>query len=195
MVFTFSDATVVAPPIPVAHRAKLKRIDDWLWSSRPDINAMQMYLFEHYIQESMMSSVSDYSAISHAGHGVNSYSLNIHIVRGPIGLFIQSAWGGVYNDPVRENTRIATAFWLTAKLLAFSEGAEFGEELTTILSWSSFRSDARHLYIKDESWRLISPEETDVVLPESRQRIDGDPFDRAKDLKSACSLFLKYLSS
>jgi hypothetical protein len=43
----------------------------------------------------------DYAAVSHSGHGANSYGLNLHVVFGQLAVLMQTAWGGIYTDNVR----------------------------------------------------------------------------------------------
>ena len=41
---------------------------------------MRMYLFDDYLNEVLTEKTPDYVALSHAGHGVNSYALNYQLV-------------------------------------------------------------------------------------------------------------------
>ena len=55
---------------------------------------MAMYMFEDYISEALIGTAPDYVAFCHAGHGMNSYAINYHLVDGPLALFVQAPWGG-----------------------------------------------------------------------------------------------------
>src|SRR5665811_378711 len=72
-------------------------IRDRFWSTRDDIEPLEMYS-AHYAREVVKGQPSDYLAVSHAGHGANSYSINYQILVGPLALFAQTLWGGVYLD-------------------------------------------------------------------------------------------------
>ena len=60
---------------------------------------MAMYFFDQYITEAMTDCPADYVAVSHAGHGANSYAINYNLVEGPLAVFTQIGWGGIYDDP------------------------------------------------------------------------------------------------
>ncbi len=57
---------------------------------------MVMYMFDRYLHDALADQSPDYVAFSHAGHGVNSYALNYHLVDGPLVLVVQAPYGGVY---------------------------------------------------------------------------------------------------
>ena len=59
-----------------------------------------MYLFKtDFLLTLLTGQVDDFVAVSHAGHGANSYALSYFLVDGPLALFLQTAWGGVFTDP------------------------------------------------------------------------------------------------
>jgi hypothetical protein len=51
---------------------------------------------------SLREPTPDQIALSHAGHGINSYALNFRLVLGPLALLVQQSWGGVYGDSAAE---------------------------------------------------------------------------------------------
>jgi hypothetical protein len=59
-------------------------------------------------KRSLTDQVDDYTAVSHSGHGINSYSINVSIVKAPLAVLFQLSWGGVYGYPVMEYGSIAT---------------------------------------------------------------------------------------
>lgn len=75
----FAEAGLVLPPIPAGLAPALRRIDKWCYASR-DINAFDMYMLDPYPHEVVAGPLEDYIAVSHAGHGINSYALNYHLV-------------------------------------------------------------------------------------------------------------------
>ena len=66
-----------------------------------------MYMVASLVDEVVKEDLEDYVAVSHAGHGVNSYSINYALVSGSLGLFLQTLWGGVYMDADRFRGRCA----------------------------------------------------------------------------------------
>lgn len=153
LVATLIKAQLALPPVPVPFQPDLKRRDEWVWSTRP-IDPMDMYLFRRYVDEALASPVDDYLAISHAGHGVNSYGLNYHLVYGPLALFTQNGWGGVYTDPVESQARVAATFRLAADLIASSKSHRSADHersrVQLVVAFSDFRGVSW--------WRLRSTE-------------------------------------
>lgn len=92
----FEEAGVAPPPIPADLAPDLRRIHDWCYATRV-INSGQMYMFDTYPLEVVTGATQDYVAVSHAGHGINSYGLNYHLVYGWIAVFVQIGWGGAYH--------------------------------------------------------------------------------------------------
>jgi hypothetical protein len=90
LVLTFGEATLPAPPIPKHLRAALVRRRSWCWSTVP-VEPMSMYFLEPAVAD--RHARTTYAAMSHAGHGANSYGLNLYIVDGDIAIFLQHGWG------------------------------------------------------------------------------------------------------
>src|SRR5687768_15389170 len=95
LLLEFGDATLPAPPIPLRLRSQLKRRSPWCWSTVP-VDPMSMYLLKPAVSKRHAS--TEYAAVSHAGHGANSYGLNVYLVTETLAVFIQLSWGGVYSD-------------------------------------------------------------------------------------------------
>lgn len=116
--------------------------------------AYDMYMHE---SERMMLGLWDRRplfALSHAGHGFNSYGLNVVCSLGPVAVVAQVGWGGAFMDPVRARTEIAQLFGLIDGL-----PREPYAMPCVLVSYSSFRDISRY-------WRLddLVPESTDVDL-------------------------------
>ena len=108
MVATFQSAALPEPPIPERLRTDVYRIEEWCWATRP-IDAMEMYMFREYPGEVLSGRVADYVAVSHAGHGANSYGISLHLVYGRLAVFVQTLWGGVYTDNDQRGERAGGA--------------------------------------------------------------------------------------
>lgn len=89
---TFAAAGLAEPPIPNRFRSRIRVEAPWCFATRT-VNAMDMYFFQRYPAEVLTGSPRDYIAISHAGHGANSYAINYHLVDGVIAVFAQIGWG------------------------------------------------------------------------------------------------------
>ena len=136
---TFAEAVLVVPPVPPRLRQGLLRVGEWCWSTRADIDPLAMYVFERYVTEAIDEPVGDYAAVSHAGHGSNSYGLNFDLVHEGVGVFVQHGWGGVYMNPVETRTDIAYSYAVLDQLLKRIKPAPTSARLNHILCYSDFR--------------------------------------------------------
>lgn len=115
------------------------RLGDWCWSTRPDIDPMAMYMFDRYVSEATGGGVGDYVAVSHAGHGANSYGLNFHLVFDAVGFFVQHGWGGVYMNPMETRTAIACTYAVLDQLVNHMNPQPTSAGVDRILCYSDFR--------------------------------------------------------
>jgi hypothetical protein len=111
----FKGAGLDLPPIPEELRQNFKERDRWCYSSRPV--KIWPYEFDEYVKEAESKRRSDYVLVAHAGHGVNSYAIHYYLVRGPLRLFLQLAWGGIYEDKAKTTAAVNKCFGLVSKLL------------------------------------------------------------------------------
>lgn len=88
-----------------------------------------MYGFFAYPLEALTSGVGNYVAVSHAGHGLNSYALNYHLVYGRLALFTQTLWGGVYADSPAHAEKVNDQLARCARLIAAYESCAAAELL------------------------------------------------------------------
>ena len=147
-----------------------------------------------YVQEILNGNVDDYSAVSHCGHGANSYGLNVTVVRAPLALTFQHLWGGVYTNPLTANVEIAASFFFMRALLRAVENARTeSSETRYLVAWSSFRGVANY-YIKKQNGKWAKK----VSLQPSRVSVDADidawADDNTQGVDAACRQFLKYLT-
>jgi hypothetical protein len=145
LVRTFREWELATPPVPAELRPRLRRPDDLpLWTTR-DIDPMEMYFLRTYPGEVFQGPVDDYLAVSHAGHGINSYGLNVHLVLGPLAVFAQDGFGGVYMDAARCREEIAATMEGLGRLLdrlpTPREGVPGIDRSRIVLLWSGFRGN------------------------------------------------------
>ena len=136
LLLTFGEALLPSPPVPKYLRSALLRRGPWCWSSVP-VESFSMYMFQPAVAP--RDAAKPYAAISHAGHGVNSYGLNVYIVTDKIAIFVQHGWGGVYSDPAREHADIARAYVLLGELLSAERIPGEGRD---VVMYSDFRGVA-----------------------------------------------------
>lgn len=104
---TFTSSGLPIPPVPEALRPALRAPAPWCWTTR-DLDPMRMYLFApEFLADVLAGRAPDHVAVSHAGHGTNSYALNYHLVHGNLAVLMQVAWGGVYTDNAAAARRLA----------------------------------------------------------------------------------------
>lgn len=138
----FEGAGLIAPPVPAALAPRLRDQGPWVFASR-EIDAMAMYMFGRYLVEAVAWPVEDYVAVSHAGHGANSFGLNYHLVYGPIAVFAQTGWGGAYMDAEESAADVRRQLSQCAKLIAAMETAIDrlpGAPARLIVAESTFRA-------------------------------------------------------
>ena len=85
------------PPLTVEFEEEITEFGLWHWATQPFPNAWQDYLHNESV-EYLKGPVPDQYSLNHAGHGVNSYSLNFRHVFGNIAIFAQCGFGGAYMD-------------------------------------------------------------------------------------------------
>src|SRR5437899_2429240 len=105
------------PFVPSELARRFRQRDRWCFASRQV--RIWPYDFEQYVGEA--DAASDYVLIAHAGHGANSYTLHYYLVHGLLQLFLQIAWGGVYEDKPIATARANASFRLAAELVAAAE--------------------------------------------------------------------------
>lgn len=95
---TFAVEGLGRPPVPLALRARLRRLGDWCWSTRADVDGGRMYGFGEYEHEALTGEPGNYVAVSHGGHGINSYGITYLLVYGRLTVLAQAPWGGAYHS-------------------------------------------------------------------------------------------------
>jgi len=114
---TFAGAGLAVPPIPERLAPQFERLDQWLFSTRPVVRK-DTYMLRPYLEEARAGEIEDYVAVTHGGHGMNSYSLNYLLVLDPIVVMAQTHYGGVYTDSESATRRWALQVEGISELLA-----------------------------------------------------------------------------
>lgn len=108
------------PPVPPALAAHLQQLKPWTFGTRaagPDL-----YDLPAWVAEVEAGPVEDYVIFGHAGYGTNTWALHFYLVSGPLALFVQTAWGGIYTDNAAAEAQLARQFAAAAALLAAPRG-------------------------------------------------------------------------
>lgn len=110
------------PPIPAELATSLVKRRDYQWSSRA--LPFSPYAPSRYVEEFVGAPPADYVAVSHDGHGANSYALHYQLVRGRLALLLQIGWGGAYMESAVASRNVAATMLAASKVIKAAEIAE-----------------------------------------------------------------------
>lgn len=85
------------PVVTQAFEEEASEFRPWHWATQPFPTPWQDYSLVESV-EYLKGPIPDQYSLNHAGHGINSYSLNFRYALGDIAVFAQSAWGGAYQS-------------------------------------------------------------------------------------------------
>jgi len=103
-------------PIPPELAPDVRDRGEWWFGTNRHPNPAGMYLFDPVLKL-MTQSTTDRFAVSHGGHGVNSYALTYLLMWGPLAVATQHGWGGVYMDDRLQASLIDSAFASVGQLV------------------------------------------------------------------------------
>jgi hypothetical protein len=130
----FAAAGLEFPPITAALGPRLRRVGQWCFATE-DVDEAAMYLFERYPMAALTTDPSPYFAVSHGGHGVNSYALSFHLAIPGLTLVTQYGWGGGYMDNEAAAARISEVYRrFSALVSALADRQVLGRRLVLIES-------------------------------------------------------------
>jgi hypothetical protein len=109
----FREAGLPVPAIPPQLAARLEQREPWCYATRELDHSP--YDWRAFVDEADPA-VSDYAVLAHAGHGANSYAIHYYLVHGPLRLFLQLGWGGVYMDAAATTRTVHDCFRLADQL-------------------------------------------------------------------------------
>jgi hypothetical protein len=140
---TLADANIApAPPVPTALLPSFRLLGPWHYGTL-EIEPMSMYMLD-YPPAALSDELPVHVAFSHAGHGINSFSLNYQLLLDHLALFAQVAWGGVYMDMAQQARRASSLFADCHRLLAAHD------------SWRRSDPDAQgRLFVVESDFRYV----------------------------------------
>jgi hypothetical protein len=162
LVESFEGQRLPVPPVPLVLRKALRSRDSWCWATR-EVSSSDMYLFRPYpVHGVFAGQATDYVAVNHAGHGVNSYAVTYQLVYRGLAIFTQVEWGGVYTDNDAAARRLTEVFESCQNLIGLADRHEFTRDspfrLLCLDSW--FRDVSAVGWIRvpdrdvDATWRF-----------------------------------------
>lgn len=93
----FDEEGLERPMVAVHMQNELIEFGNWHWATQPFPTRRDDYSLDETVKY-LKGAVADQYSLNHAGHGVNSYSLNFRHVAGDMAMIVQVGWGGVYMD-------------------------------------------------------------------------------------------------
>lgn len=126
------------PPIPAEFESALVAVTENLYGTRTDKSGL--YAIADFTTEVASQATADYLLFGLGGRGMASNAFHYYLVRGPLALFVQLAYGNVYENKPLSLKRIASA-WQQAETLiqAMAEKqTHFAPDERLLIMMSSF---------------------------------------------------------
>ena len=143
----FQKAGLPFPPIPRELVPRLVEVEEWVYATREfewsplDIGS--------FVEEALTARPSDYVLIGHAGYGLDNWAMHYFLVLGPLAVFLQIPWGGVYNDDEAAVALMRERFEVLEQLIVTAERVLGSEERLLVVesareggSWARGFADA-----------------------------------------------------
>ena len=139
LVGDFADGGLNATPLRPWSKG-IRKLEDWQWGTRT-FDPGAHYGFKTEFIDSLLTApiLKPRFMVSHAGHRMNSYSINVHIVTESAIVFTQAGWGGIYHDSERASREVNHMIESVAAFLEHSERIPPAPEERHVLIMSNFR--------------------------------------------------------
>jgi len=137
LVATLSSAGIALPPSRSRSNSDVHTYGPWSWGSRY-VPPFVLYMFEVDHVARQLIEHGRFFALSHAGHGINSYGLNLITAAGPVAAYVQHGYGGGYANPVKELIAINATYSRLHVLLGVLDDVP-AEAVRWLLVYSQFR--------------------------------------------------------
>jgi hypothetical protein len=139
LVGDFADGGLNATPLRKWSKG-VRKFEDWQWGTRTFDPGAHYGFLPGFIYPLLTAPVlKPRFMVSHAGHGMNSYSINVHIVTESAIVFTQAAWGGVFSSGSRDAEQVNDMMESVAAFLEHSERIPPAPEERHVLIMSNFR--------------------------------------------------------
>lgn len=138
LVAEFAGVNINATPLaPWAEG--LRKLEHWQWGT-VDFDRGDHYMFHPALEHLLGSSVAPVGlAVSHGGHGTNSYGVTVQLVTPKALVLAQAGWGGVYMDRVASAAAVSGMFASVAAFAAHAESLDLTPRERLVLALSDYR--------------------------------------------------------
>ncbi len=136
----FKQANLPFPYIPEKLAHRLREVRNWGYTTRgTDVIDWPENIRHIYVKEADNATLSDYAMLCHAGYGLNSYAMHYFLVYGPLRMFLQLSWGGVYSCEETDVERMKETFALADQIVKEVEVSKrFGKGDHLVIAVSDF---------------------------------------------------------
>lgn len=134
-----ASAGIAVPPFGGSDMSGVRTYGPWSWGSRY-VPPMVLYMYEVELIARQLIDHGPMFAMSHAGHGLNSYGLNLVTTSpcGSVAAYVQHGYGGVYANPVANLIDINATYSRLRVLWQATEERQ-SDGLRWLLLYSQFR--------------------------------------------------------
>lgn len=109
MAEALNESGIAVPPLGAFRLADVRIQRSWAWGT-DDFVPREHYMFRVDPVAHRFAAGDRLFALSHNGHGANSYGLTLVTSAGPVAAFIQHHYGGAYSNPLRALTAINSTY-------------------------------------------------------------------------------------
>ena len=173
----FEGVDLEIPAIATFFERDITNYGNWNWATQPYPHRNQDYLMESV--EYLKRSIPDQYSLNHAGHGVNSYSLNFRCAIGNIAIFAQVGWGGMYMDSKDQADKWDETQQILTHILLRNSDFESNEIKMRkfLIVHSDFRLDEPELWTQsNQIWtKLDYIHDWDQIVDYLKQHNELDP--------------------
>lgn len=152
----FSEQGLDTPIIARFFEEEICEFGFWHWGTQPFPDRMQDYLIESV--DYLKGPIPNQYSINHAGHGINSYSLNFRCAIGNIAILAQVGWGGAYMDTQEQSDRWDSVVQILNTILLENSSWQTDEIFVRkyLILYSDFRLDHPQLWENQNgTWNLV----------------------------------------
>ena len=141
------------PPVPETMLDELRVLGEAAATTRGEATPGP-FAIRWFVDEILADIAPDYCLFGEDGHGLNSYGFHWYLVAGHVAIFVQVAYGGVYQANSVAGAALSEAYDSARKLI---------DEVIAVADAGNFAKDQRVIvvdsFIMGSTWTMHSPGE------------------------------------